>query len=105
MGDIAEMMLDGILDMHTGEYIGDSVGYPRTFQKHGTNHFKHSDKKYGIYYYCMTLGITKKQRRTLLVDFYPNVDNKHNFSNEILCEHASDNFKEFKKFIQCKTSK
>jgi hypothetical protein len=30
MGDIAEMMLDGILDEQTGEYLGEGVGYPRT---------------------------------------------------------------------------
>ena len=30
MGEIAEMMLDGILDEQTGEYIGPGVGYPRT---------------------------------------------------------------------------
>ena len=33
MGDIADMILDGILDEQTGEYIGGSVGYPRTKQK------------------------------------------------------------------------
>ena len=30
MGDIADMMIDGVLDMHTGEYIGSPCGYPRT---------------------------------------------------------------------------
>lgn len=30
MGEIAEMILDGILDCETGEYLGDAVGYPRT---------------------------------------------------------------------------
>lgn len=33
MGDIADMMLDGTLDCVTGEYLGDSVGYPRTIEK------------------------------------------------------------------------
>lgn len=33
MGEIAEMMLEGILDEQTGEYIGEAVGYPRTRQK------------------------------------------------------------------------
>ena len=33
MGDIADMMLDGILDEQTGEYLGEAVGYPRTKQK------------------------------------------------------------------------
>lgn len=30
MGEIADMMLEGILDEWTGEYIGEAVGYPRS---------------------------------------------------------------------------
>lgn len=30
MGEIAEMILDGILDSQTGEYLGPGVGYPRS---------------------------------------------------------------------------
>ena len=30
MGDIADMILDGILDEWTGEYIGPGVGHPRS---------------------------------------------------------------------------
>ena len=30
MGDIADMMIDGTLDMYTSEYIGNACGYPRT---------------------------------------------------------------------------
>ena len=33
MGDIAGMMLDGILDEQTGEYLGEATGYPRTKEK------------------------------------------------------------------------
>ena len=29
MGDIADMMVEGILDWQTGEYIGPACGYPR----------------------------------------------------------------------------
>ena len=36
MGQIADMILDGILDSETGEYIGDSVGYPRTMSSRKT---------------------------------------------------------------------
>lgn len=32
MGEIAEMIMEGILDEQTGEYIGKAVGYPRTMQ-------------------------------------------------------------------------
>ena len=30
MGEIADMILDGILDSETGEYLGEAVGYPRS---------------------------------------------------------------------------
>lgn len=30
MGEIADAMLSGMLDMETGEYLGDECGYPRT---------------------------------------------------------------------------
>ncbi len=33
MGDIADMILEGILDEQTGEYLGPAVGYPRTREK------------------------------------------------------------------------
>ena len=45
MGDIAEMILDGILDEQTGEYIGDGVGYPRTMQKGFYNSVKKQKPK------------------------------------------------------------
>lgn len=40
MGEIADMMIEGILDEQTGEYIGPACGYPRTRQKGGSNGFK-----------------------------------------------------------------
>lgn len=38
MGDNAEMILDGILDSETGEYIGEGVGYPRTLNESNKNY-------------------------------------------------------------------
>ena len=40
MGEIADMILDGILDEQTGEHIGKAVGYPRTLQKGCYNSIK-----------------------------------------------------------------
>lgn len=34
MGEIADMILDGILDEQTGEYLGEAVGYPRSIHKY-----------------------------------------------------------------------
>jgi len=44
MGDIADMMIDGTLDIYTGEYIGEACGYPRTINE--PNYFdKRNHKK------------------------------------------------------------
>lgn len=48
MGDIADMILDGILDEQTGEYIGEAVGYPRTMQKGYYNSIKKRQPKRNI---------------------------------------------------------
>lgn len=33
MGEITDLILDGVLDYETGEYIGSACGYPRTIKK------------------------------------------------------------------------
>jgi len=43
MGSISEMMLDGILDEQTGEYLGDAVGYPRTKEKGHYNTIRYKE--------------------------------------------------------------
>lgn len=43
MGELADMLIDGTLDMYTGEYIGDAVGYPRT--KHYSKQKQHKENK------------------------------------------------------------
>lgn len=48
MGEIAEMMLEGILDEQTGEYIGEAVGYPRTMQPGFYNSVKKRKPKRNI---------------------------------------------------------
>lgn len=40
MGTIADMMLNGILDEQTGEYLGEPCGYPRTKVKGQYNTIK-----------------------------------------------------------------
>jgi hypothetical protein len=48
MGEITEVMLDGILDEQTGEYIGEAVGYPRTMQSGFYNSVKKRKPKRNI---------------------------------------------------------
>lgn len=47
MGDITDLILDGVLDYETGEYIGSACGYPRTIKK-----LKNGERK-GIPKYLM----------------------------------------------------
>lgn len=61
MGDISEMMLEGILDEYTGEYIGPAVGYPRSRDpQHPSNKDKFKRKGYNPYNYHGCLS--KKDR-------------------------------------------
>lgn len=54
MGEVEELILDGVLDYETGEYIGSAVGYPRTIRKYRGNpkELRMSDlNKYGYTHY------------------------------------------------------
>ena len=64
MGDIADMMLDGILDQYTGEYIGPGVGYPRSINhgKRFTNPQKCHDPRRGIVSFIERYSLGKKYR-------------------------------------------
>ena len=46
MGEIADMILEGILDEQTGEYLGEAVGYPKTLEKGYYNTIKRPKIKY-----------------------------------------------------------
>ena len=45
MGEVAEMILDGILDEQTGEYLGEAVGYPRTMHSKNYQNVKTKPRK------------------------------------------------------------
>lgn len=102
MGDISEMILDGILDQYTGEYLGDAVGYPRSRKDMNYRRqdlFTDEERKYGIYAFFGKSGLTKKQRREILIAFYPDTPGRELLSNLNLCIHASINFKKFVQFV------
>lgn len=56
MGEIADMMLDGTLDEHTGEYIGKPCGYPRTLQRK-------DNPVYGVTSYLSKKGISDASKQ------------------------------------------
>lgn len=52
MGKMTQLILDGVLDYNTGEYIGPPCGYPRT-KKFTTGRCKNPDVVYNKYGYDM----------------------------------------------------
>ena len=48
MGQIADMLIDGTLDIYTGEYIGDAVGYPRTSKNTKSTFYKETKAEKNI---------------------------------------------------------
>ncbi|MFA5760121.1 MAG: hypothetical protein WC942_12330 [Clostridia bacterium] len=63
MGEIAEMMLEGILDEQTGEYIGEPCGYPRTKQKRYYNSIPDTPSEKNIRKVRKELAILIKQKQ------------------------------------------
>ena len=45
MSEIADMLIDGTLDIYTGEYIGESVGYPRTIHSTSKSNYFPTERK------------------------------------------------------------
>jgi len=99
MGDIADMILDGILDEQTGEYIGPGVGYPRTM--HGT-HSGGGNPSNGVNNYLTNKGFkTKGERTEVIKNFLHTMDVKtDNISKVKMCEIISEDFGAFNKFCQ-----
>lgn len=92
MGEISEMMLDGTLDMYTGEYIGEATGYPRTLLRDTESQFR------GIMRFMGKKGITsKKERRIFLEKFFG--DGSTQMSNRELAVFASERFNKFRAFL------
>lgn len=63
MGEIADMLIDGTLDMYTGEYIGDAVGYPRTINHH-KKYFKETKAEKNIRKVRKELAILIKKKES-----------------------------------------
>lgn len=103
MGEIADMMIDGTLDMHTGEYLGKGPGYPRTRDKSlpwERNRKKMSNvnrSKKGVNNFFTIIRLEGEEARNevierFLAEFPPPVK-KDKYV------HIQDNWKAFKKFV------
>jgi hypothetical protein len=108
MGEIAEMMLDGTLDSVTGEYIGESCGFPRTNEPGHYNTIKKSNKRlFKTYKNCKELnGIAKflanyvnsDQEAVSLVRGY--CESELDFIEGTLKQCAKEIQKDFGQFVQ-----
>lgn len=90
MGEIADMILDGILDEQTGEYIGPGVGYPRTMNTP-------ADATNGVINYLRKKGIKDKGEQIVLIENYMrSIDIKpNNMRKTVMCEKIQENFSSF----------
>jgi hypothetical protein len=90
MGDAAEMILDGIIDGETGEYIGYGVGYPRTknnvvnrskVHKFKDNHLPHIKSLYSVNEFNTNSFRIKGNGFT--VDYYPKSEKLFNHADKV----------------------
>lgn len=110
MGEIAEMILDGILDEQTGEYLGGAVGYPRTRNKKSTfyqrtqiNYFKsdylpHIQKLYDVVEFNPNSFRIKGEGFT--IDYYPKSQKVFNHSDKLWYTNIQSPLKFINKYIK-----
>lgn len=105
MGEISDLIIEGFLDAHTGEYIdGKSPGYPRTID--GSLPWEQNKRTpnavFGVTNYLNMKGITNKDDQIKVIrNFFP--ENVANKSKGELCLAISKDFKNFKKFLKEET--
>jgi len=106
MGDIADMILDGILDEQTGEYIGPGVGYPRTMEGNSSRNGM-SNPSNGVNNYLVKKGFkTKGERTEVIKEFLHSIGVKtDNISKVKMCEIISEDFGSFNRYCQKKEKK
>ena len=102
MGDVADMILDGILDEQTGEYLGPGVGYPRT--RNSNYEYSERQQKLGILSYLRGKGVRKRIEQTeMITSFLDSIDVKHsNLSKDKMCSIISQDFQKFASFCNKK---
>jgi hypothetical protein len=103
MGDIADMMINGDMDFHTGEYIGRGKGIPRTLDNSlpwEQTQFHHKNKSYkGVVNFCMMKGVPQKDADFIIRSYaaYKDIDAVQ--SAEKIAEEIQKDFASFKKWF------
>jgi len=114
MGDIAEGLLDGTFDMHTGEYLGEGPGYPRSFtgsdgavrrkpqkanevyrlvkEMMGTELVKHYDNRRGVMTFINDFyeSIGKERKRGTSWKYYTDVTLEHKEAFKVYIKTEQD---------------
>jgi len=98
MGEIADGLINGEFDFHTGEYLGEGQGFPRTADK--SLPWEKQEKNYvnGIKRFLRMFGLynVRAPMDMYIDEKYPN---KKKASLEEKCKVASDNWVEFKEWV------
>jgi len=108
MGDIADMMLDGILDEQTGEYIDDKLsrnggpGYPRTMEPGHYNSIKGTSKNApkslnGIYKYMRKYTYKAKDVHKIMNRYCKSIGIEGSIKEKAV--EIQKDFSDFKKYV------
>ena len=104
MGYIAESLINGEFDMFTGEYIGESVGYPRTVKNNKrakTNKSSSNKHKWKeVRQFLWDEGFSSKEILDLFKEFGTRVYGQG--ATWKSCNRTIGKFEEFKKFVKNK---
>jgi hypothetical protein len=93
MGEIAEMMINGDMDMYTGEYLGPGRGYPRT------RHQRQKNPIFGVKNFLQMNGVpnAKKYDYACQVLEALNIEYEKRWIDVAMT--IQDNWKAFKKYV------
>jgi hypothetical protein len=110
MGEISEMILDGILDEETGEYLGEGCGYPRSLRRElksfkGGN-YNENQAVFGLMNYMVRNypSMSKSEKRGYVKEYS---EEKLGLKYEVLgfnkcCVEIQKNFNAFTQFVKNK---
>jgi hypothetical protein len=106
MGEIADSLINGEFDFHTGEYIGRPVGHPRTLDRSlPWERHNHKNAYNGVMKFLIRKGIAKPEDRNAIIFNYC-LEHKLKITNITTgCFSVSANFGQFVKWFNNQKAK
>ena len=103
MGEIADGLINGDFDFHTGEYIGRGWGFPRTLDnslpwEHKRQKRKSYNPSTGVLNYMWQKGVKDRQEQYRLIALYAQFkkwDMSEPHSIDYLCQKIQEKFNDF----------